>query len=358
MRFQALLSNIQLLRPVDWPPFYLTPARDPRFQRIRDSSPLLERLASQITTPFGSRVEPSAILVDGKAHPRAYTSDALFAFRNCIALSTLIHDWRLTLQRWSLHHPLYSDVFDVYPVVPARNGKGYLTDTPAVLDYSPADCEFQGQCNPLLRSPAELRSIPTERLLSRLGDAFRRRFVRGRRSRLDRQLFNSLQLAFEAMRVPHAHMGNQYDNGVRLALWVSAIETLVHPDGPHVDMRYVVNELNSTRQLHPQLTRHSCRVVQGSRPSLKCTIAGKLYHRLYSARCRFLHGEPISSHSTKAESQLLAVAPILFRLVLLHHLDRCDSAGTKKRDVEFDFEQREYDEALLAAWVGSPYAAD
>jgi len=89
--------------------------------------------------------------------------------------------------------------------------------------------EFHGQSSPELPE----RQIPEidEPLFEILVKRWERHYLGFRRSRQDRALFRSLNMAVQASELPGGIDVTIYDLGRILALWVSACETLAHT--PH-----------------------------------------------------------------------------------------------------------------------------
>lgn len=149
----------------------------------------------------GDPVTPALLLVRD-ALPSGVTREALVAFRNALALATILRSRTAVAAGNGSLGPRWSDTFDLYPAQVSRDGH-LQVDSPAVRDLRALGAD---EHRPLHAATAPYLHVAQQPLLvdgflhRALGAAWRVRFQRRRPTRdwAHRALFRSLELAFRA----------------------------------------------------------------------------------------------------------------------------------------------------------------
>lgn len=271
-------------------------------------------MLQQFHTVFGERFEPSVLAV--AAHePRLLEREVLSDFRNACSMCAVCGGRAAKLGDKGQWHIRYSDFFLFNHHVAGKDGsilslEGISRGMDDELD------SYRGTSDAAIRNPANFAAEVDKPLLGLLLKHWRRRHFSRRVSRVDRQLFHALRIAFQASRYPSDGLGTHYDIGTRIGLWVSAFETLFHPGKGKVDKTQVQLGLRKVRWTDKDFTRLKYSAWQGGRRS-RVTLPEKLYDQLYAARNDFMHGNRLRIRSKvwrfKSKSFLLEfVAPCLF----------------------------------------------
>ena len=171
--------------------------------------------------------------------------------------------------------------------------------------------------------------------------------------------------------MPRVDMPLLHDLGPILGAWVSAFEALVHPGGEtNVSFKIVADAIDAIPWSERKLQYRRCRVKWRSNRPLQITIASKIYKRIYDARNKFLHGNPIGQHDLQVRAQvghgarkitdtrfLLNYAPLILRALLLENLQNRlpppDETSNENIDVDkmsaliiAHMDEREFEEPL------------
>lgn len=279
------------------------------------------RMLAAFRGQYGQVYVPGCLILDSNAPGAAKTADALRAFRNACATATI-----LPAYADGPFQPRFSDHFDIYPLAPARDG-AIVTNDAIVRGLNEPD-NFVGQCSPLIQTPWNFTCQPNRRLLARLTDAWRACFLARRRRRSLPRLFRALEVVAHACRFPTDSLMSVHDAGLRLVLWVSAFEALLHPAGQRVNLTTVLGVIRSLPWRDPRLTRKSYRLNNRDlrRVLPRITLPEAVYDDLYKARNDFAHGNRVPRQGLRLRrspqgGRLLELSPLLFRAVLEHQLD-------------------------------------
>jgi hypothetical protein len=322
--FLYLMPHTGFNEPIEHGRLAIVPPSDPRLQALASSSPAVRQLTSRFTDSFGHAVEPSALLKRADA-PASLDFEAVVAFRNVVAISSMTDAWTMHFSGGTAQYPLWADYFDFYPLTATLDGHLFgQTVASAIVTW--AD-NFVGQKAPHLQ-PTSYMSFGLDRpVLESCLAEWEQRFLRGRKTWRTRVLFRSLEIACQASRVPA--IGTQrptiHDMGVGIALWVSALEILSHPRTQWATLQTVLNLLDRAWWLDPRLGARRYRHRQGKNKTVSVNLAAKLYCELYRARNDFLHGNPVTHHrlfpSKRAGGpMLLHCGPLIYRAALLAFL--------------------------------------
>jgi len=246
-RLFFVLHNLSIKKPIGNKYVAVVPPSDQRIATLTNKYVDLKYLISNFVDQFNRRVTPCVLIARNDSPSAIFQSDALVSFRNIIAICYIVESWQDYLNRgWCLYSPGYSNYFDIYPIVPSKDYKHFLTISPAVHGLDMPN-EFSGQTSPELNG--SLHEIHYDSLIfDTLIREWEKRYVRGKLANWKTTvLFRSLQMAYQASAIPMNNRSTIYDYGLSLALWVSAFEVLVRPKSEHADLYKVLNLLGQSR---------------------------------------------------------------------------------------------------------------
>lgn len=267
---------------------------------------------------FGKPYTPGCLIVSAEAPARAREAGTLRAFRNCCAIATILPAYEGG--QWQ---PKFADHFDIYTLAPGKSGSIVTND--AIVQGLPEQRGFMGQCSPLIQTPWNFRCRPSNRLLTRLLRAWAQCYLLRRRWRPLQRLFRSLEVALHASRFPTDSLMSVHDAGLRVVVWVSAFEILLHPGGGRIRLPQVLAHLHSLPWVDARLRHRRYRITYRNVPT-SVSLPEAIYYDLYMARNDFTHGNEIPSQAlwfrrNRGLGYLLRLAPPLYRAVLEHQLD-------------------------------------
>ena len=294
----------------------IVPLTDRRLAEIFKARPIAKTVLSTFTEQFGAPIHP-AVLLRNTTAPQTIDAQAIIAFRNTWAMCSIIYGWSHQILRQNVFNPLWSDFFDIYPVVVGR--EHLMIRSPAIQNLDEPSL-FRGQTSPLVGNPNSLQFRNDSSLLKLILRAWDRRFVRGQTGWKTSVLFRSLAVAFQACRAPFDNTGIIYDIGTSLALWVSAFEVLTHPSGSKASLETVVNLLELSQWNYRRL-RNKRYAIWIRNKSRRCSLISRLYYELYEARNDFLHGNKVTTKrlfpfKDQLQPQILQLAPLIYRVAL------------------------------------------
>jgi len=340
------------------------PFGDPLFGEL-DERPRVESYLRCFRTPFDAALQPTVIV--RPASEPIPAADELTNFRNVIAASAVVKARADRCRpRHNNHGPLFSELFDFYPIHLRLTRPGLIIQTAAERGTDTAE-RFHGQGALTYVYPDNVDVKFDEQLLSALLALWKakphRRAAKARR----RRLFRSLELACAAMRGGPVNFGSVTDRGVSLSLWVSAFETLAHPLTGDVGIGNVRTFVEAVpwHGKRVRLKRYAFDYRSAHRRTGVAFPAGwsrvskpvRVYGRLYRARNLMLHGEELPPMGLEPEGRkgwgpLDLQAAALYRCVLLHQLS-LDGFGTYPAKPDRATARRmglvEYGEQYLAA---------
>ena len=266
----------------------------------------------------GQSYLPACLIVSSQAPPQARTASALRDFRNICAIATILPAYEGG--QWQ---PKYSDHFDIYPLSPGRDGMIVTND--AIVRGLADSKGFSGQSNPLIQRPSHFTCHPSKVLLKRLIKVWGICHLAQRKRRSLQRLFRSLEIAWHACRFPTDSLMSVYDAGLRLVVWVSAFEVLLHPQGQKVALPTVLNIIRGLPWDDKRLTRRRYCASYKIVPA-RISLAEAVYYDLYMARNDFAHGNQVPRQGLRFRRSpsggfLFRLAPLLYRRVLENQLD-------------------------------------
>ena len=351
-QFFFLLHNLTLSRSFESEFVIACHPKDERLSAVYDTQPLARTLTENFRTTFGWPRRPTPVLVKIDTPETAKTWGALVSWRNCYAIPCLLEAWQFQICNAGADMPLYSDFFEIYPTFIHNKGEGLVTQSLALLGINQS-AGFQGQTAPTLPS-TELTLIPRSEFVGTpLIDFWRRKYVSGKDDLRIEALLRSLDVAFQACRMPGDDGGSIFEFGSHVALWVSAFEIISHPMKGVSNLGTVLELLSSTNWIDESIGEEQYSTGPKGR---RLDLVQEIYRQLYAARNAFLHGNTVSDDSlyifkNKANLLLTQVAPLLYWFALVSFLTQHDSMHTNELDDAFAkaFAQRGYEDALRIA---------
>jgi hypothetical protein len=355
--FLFLIPHIGFAKPIEHNPFAIVPHDDPRLVALAKTSIAIDRLLNRFTDQFGENIQPSA-LVMAPDYSKKVDYYAVASFRNCIAICGIVDAWVRNLTGGNAGYPSWSDYFDFYPFT--TNSDGDLAAKSVASTELNRPDDFRGQKTPYLPALSARAAGVDNEILDRLWGRWDRVFWKDKQDRSTRALFRSLEVAYQAMRVPAA--GSRYPTihefGVGIALWVSAIEILAHPRQGNANLGEVLNLLDKATWSGKEASAKRYRVRYRG-VVRKVPYVSKLYDELYRARNDYLHGNPVTVRSLFAAGKpsgptLLHIAPLIYRAALDGYLPRARAVPGQSREdmllggITFLSGRIAYEDALLS----------
>lgn len=341
---------------------------DPRVTAIARAYPAARTMMRGVRTMRGEVVRPAVLIYrESGALPHKLMESAV-GFRNALAMSVVLRGRAEFLAGRSHDVVTWSDTFDLHPATLNDDG-GLIVRTHALTQLAgeAATPRFVSVTAPHL--PVHSGPLRYDHVLHLLlAREWSKRFqLPVRRDRVGRAIFRSLEVAMHAASVPIKNGGSNYDVGVQLVLWVSAIEVLVRGFEKNAGVDTVLPYLARAHWGDAKLTRARYTPTEGKK-SMRVALTPIQYAAamLYLARNDFLHGNPIRLGrlrlSRRTDARFLpAVAAVVYRTALSVCLrERAPRRRTRvdawddpvTRDwVATALSDQQYDEALLKAFV-------
>lgn len=305
----------------------LSPDSDAYQEVVRSTNGLSDYLES-FTTAFGVQLCPT--ILASLSGNRTISAEPLAWLRNSIAVAAVFRSKLDTWHTERIDGPPCSDLFDIPGVNLAQNGSRVYISSGFEMGLHDLN-KFTGQGTESYINPQHLNTRFDEQLLSGLERLLdwnpANRLERARQFRVMR----SLEMAAEAMRSPFIHFGTQQEQGVRLALWVSAFETLAHPGKGHVSFSHVSDMIKAVPWCLPRLTYRKFKAIDVRKSGYSRTPIGlttlpvQVYGRLFRTRNRYLHGDNLPKGKIEQGRKsywgnLGTQVPLLYRSVVLSAL--------------------------------------
>ena len=188
-----LLPNLNLDEPFETEYIAIVPFDDNRIQTIISCETLAEKILTNFKTETGKRVNPSTLIIRENSPASVRNSEAVVAFRNCLAIASLLHGWARSIRNDNVFEPTYSDHFDFYPAMLNKTGDGLVISTPATMGIWPRVEKFHGQTYPHLPIFDEFKATPDKICSEKLLKQWKIRFVKPNKdTKTSRLLFRSL----------------------------------------------------------------------------------------------------------------------------------------------------------------------
>ena len=339
---QALLANVTLSVAIEACPAAFAPPGDARVESLNAAHPSHAAFMARFTDPFGQRVRPTILIVESSAVAGYRSVEAIASIRDILSICVVARARARHIQHKGSNRVFYSRNFDFYPWMVSRDHESLVASTPARAGFHDVNC-FAGQTASEV-TLAEVSPGDIDRpLFDGLLKHWRHAYGVQEASWDDTKLMRSLNMAFHASQPPADQGATVFDYGRILALWVSALEILVHPgEGGRAGKHRVLEHLGRNTWF-----AENC----GDK-------AQKVCRAIYRYRNHFLHGNPIdvdAVQSLMSRDSLFGVAAPLYRMALAsflrlkreeprsplddpENLAKEVAAGIAFRDFQSDFE--------------------
>jgi hypothetical protein len=332
---------------------------DERLKKIVQREKMAEKLLSNFKTETGKQVKPSALICRKDAPQSIKTMEAVVAFRNALAISSLIHSFARSINSDNVFEPTCSDHFDFFPYTLNKEGNGLIVSTPATIGLWPRVNRFFGQTYPHIPVFDIFRAIPDKTLAEKILKQWRIRYISPKiDSLLSRLIFRSIEIAYQALLSPYRH-SSLYEYGAHLSLWTSAFEILARKENQRakvVGYKNVLSLLGKYRWQLKKLDEKRFRIYYDKKAP-KGNLAQKLYKELYDARNDFFHGNPVTESRlfpfrNKSRPLLPHLAPAIYwtaLTVFLPPLYKLKKEEKLRVAIRESWDRLTYMEAILSA---------
>lgn len=339
-RAVAVLPNIYTADAFDGGPIAVTSTHDQRVQEIIASQPMFAEFLSRFTDAFGVNLNPAIIIVKEDTFAKLQTTNGIPSFRDLLVLSVVPYARANSIVYKNAGNRIcYGASFWLYPWM-VGNDLGHMTlSTPALSAFHLVE-EFHGQSLPEVPH-LELRATDLDRhLFEVLVRKWRRHYLGGRQVWEDRALFRSLNVAAQATQPPGGSDTTLYDLCRITALWVGAFEMLTHPRRGAAGLHTVYPLIARVKCNNNDLMKKKYVAYMGraKKPWGRRTLPCWLYGRLYQARNKYIHGNPITANLLKlkgAEQGIFWLAAPLYRFALTAFLSLGRDAKSSEEPAKY-----------------------
>ena len=346
---QAVLANVSFRTAIEAAPAALVPPGDARVETVSAIHPIHAEFLRRFTDPFGERVHPTVLILESDAVANYSRAAAMASIRDILSISIVPRARARHILHKGSSRVFYSKSFDFYPWMVSRNNEQLVAGTPGLTGLHDVRL-FGGQSAPEVDaaqvSPRDLDKPLFDALVTRWRDGYGRQDL----SWDDSKLMRALNMAFHASQPPADQAATVFDYGRLLALWVSALEILVHT-GDHADKAKVLKHLNGVAWIATDCRKKAQEVCRA----------------IYRRRNDFLHGNPIDVDTVQllmTRDSLFGAAAPLFRMALAAFLglereaprsplDEVDNLAKEiAADAAFLDYQEDFETAILQCRVG------
>jgi hypothetical protein len=325
-RAVAVLPNIYTSDAFDGGPIAVTSANDSRVQEITSSEPKLLEFLSRFTDAFGVKLYPAILIVKNNVFDKLRTTNAIPSFRDLLTISVVPYARANNIVHKNAGNRIYYGAsFWLYPwMIGSELGRMTLS-TPALSALHVVE-EFHGQSLPEMPY-LELRAMDLDEVLfETLMKRWRRHYLTKRQRWEDRALFRSLNVATQATQPPGGSDTTLYDLCRNAALWVGAFEMLTHPRRGGAGLATVYPLLSAVKCSNKDLLKkkYIAHMGRAKKPWPRRTFPCWLYGRLYQARNKYIHGNPITTNLLElngAKHGLFWLSAPLYRFALIAFLN-------------------------------------
>jgi hypothetical protein len=356
--FIFILPNISIKKSVGNEYIAISPLNDPRVQNLMQMHSNIRYLVTGFTDQSNRKISPSVLILKKKLRIK-HALDSVIDFRNIYSISCIISGYQNFLAREDGQlmpsNALYSDYFDIYPIVPSKDDDHLSIISPAARGLDTAS-KFTGQISPGIVAQVYDPHYDNVLFNTLSKEWMNRHILRNYSDWKLISLFRSLQVAYQACSMPDSNFSTIYDYGTNLSLWVSAFEILSHPEEESVNQSSVLSLLDNSF-LSKELTK-KLYTVNINKTNHRVNLAQKLYNQIYNARNSYMHGNPIkmkdiTAWGKTARRQLYMFAPLIFKIALITRtgINYYDDEDLSKDRV---FSQLEIEGALLKSKINAP----
>ena len=353
------MPNVIPQNPIEVDGIAFVAAFDDRIKALRLKYPKYDEYLNQFTNEFGTKINPSTIMVRDDA-PEIYKRvDALASYRDAISIACVSKTWANILVFGPyMDGPQYSNTFNFYPWLLDKNYDKVGMRSLAVFGVNEL-AKMRGQSAPGVSISRLIHTHIDDALLIELLKRWVRRYASDKPYWKDRALFRSLNMANAASNLPvHAEM-TQYDLGRLVALWVSAFEILAHPPyGKNNGWKQVYALLKSINWKNSRCKEKRFSPYPHKR-GMRSNLPVWIYGQLNQYRNDFLHGNKVrDDHMVTKRSQraIQSYASVLYRMALAAFLDlkwkekppkaAAEQIAYGQRQFAFERHQRDAESAL------------
>ena len=313
-------------------PYSIVPGNDSRVQTFAQQASNIRHLLDSFKDDQGRSYLPAVLIEDTKAvMQNERWLQAVTAFRNSIAFSHLLINRAKSVGRLNPLFPQWSDTFDLFPIRISTDGHIHKVSPALMAMFHPMESHLATP-SPHLHLQNRLMFRPDAYLIRTLGDAWFQHFKRIRKRNLYFiALFRSLEVAYQAASISAKNQASEYDYGIGIVLWVSAIEVLAH-QGPGfgVSLESVLDLFEQYDWENRRLRRRSFKNSiwkKDKKRRKRVNAVSAIYLRIYLARNDYLHGNPVSPgklrpHLGSTRVNLPRAASIVYRIALAAHLGK------------------------------------
>ena len=298
----ALLANVKLLDAIEAEYAAFVSTKDSRVQNIVKKHPYFALFLEKFFDEFNQKRCTTVLLLNGAA-PSAFGSvDAMASIRDMLSASVIPRARARRIQRGFNLGICYSSAFDFYPWMISKDYTNITSYTPELQAFHVVD-NFKGHIYPGIPSYLLSARAIDKPLFGALLSRWKRAYNNGTPHWEDIKLMRSLNMAYHACQSPGGSETSIFDYGRTVALWVSALEILIHPGSSG----------NANRDRVRKLLKEDMWIDPNCK-ALACDICGFLY----DSRNDFLHGNPIEQDSAKQCETLNLVrsSALLYRMAL------------------------------------------
>ena len=197
-----ILPNIKMATPIGNEFVALVPCSDERITAITQNKYFDKALVNGFTNQFGSKIQPTCLIISDKAYNKLDKTDALISFRNILAVSCIIKGNEIALEGGNKIYPEFSNYFDFYPIVLSKSGQGFITDSPSLLGLDDRADEFRGQSTPGLAANMYTINEDYNPLFKELSKIWYETYI-NRKKINTLSLYRSLEMAYQASTMPY-----------------------------------------------------------------------------------------------------------------------------------------------------------
>jgi len=262
------------------------------------------------------------VLIQKKEINQKRLLDAVINFRNIISIYWILKGRKLHFinENNNRFYPFWSNYFDLSVVtIPSNDNGTYSIFTPAYSNQfskvSLSSYKFQKDLQ--ISDLHHLRNIDIDApLLILLLDFWKRQHIENRDQFLINKIFRSFYIIFEAVRCPMNQFTTHYDWGVKIGLWISAIEILLHPEKGDINKWTTITYIDDIDfSLHKKfkISKQEGNIVQ------------KLLYELYKLRNDYAHGNHVDNDkkyilTNIGKIEVLYFAPLIYSIILEKYL--------------------------------------
>jgi hypothetical protein len=315
-----ILPNMCIKQPFENDYLAIASPDDERCIEINSRHPTFRPFLNRFTDTFRRKIIPSVLLMRDDAPAWLKNMEAVGGFRDILSICAVVYNRTAVLIHHLSRNYQYSNSFEFYAYTLTTDYLRLVTSNPALSGMDLVE-EFHGQTAPGLPVSNWDSLDYDELLLKALLAEWERRFADPNPSWRSLALFRSLNMAHAAAQIPGVVGVTNYSLGRNISLWVSAFETLVHPQKDDSGIKQVYALLNQVdwRTEACKDDTYSCYEGRGKKKGPPRNLACWIYGEINHARIDYLHGNPLRPDRLIVQpsgKNLFDYVPSLYRLLL------------------------------------------